>query len=77
MAKKWIQKALKHSKEGSLHRQLGIPKSEKIPKTLLTRIKSAEVGKTIRNPSKTGDRKIKVTPLLKKRAVLAHTLREF
>ncbi|MBX6361115.1 MAG: hypothetical protein IRZ03_13665 [Acidobacterium ailaaui] len=29
MAKKWIQKAIKHP--GALHRQLGVPEGKKIP----------------------------------------------
>ena len=29
MAKKWIQKAIKHP--GALHKQLGVPKGKKIP----------------------------------------------
>ena len=73
---KWIQHALKGHKKGSLHKQLGIPQTKTIPKTLLNRIKSAKVGKTIKNPTKTGKRRIKITGLLKKRAVLAHTLRK-
>lgn len=76
MVKYWIQKSLKKHKRGSLHKQLGVPMDTKIPKALLTRIKNADIGKTIKNPSKTGKRRIKVTGLLKKRAVLAHTLRE-
>jgi len=74
--KLWIQDAVSKHKEGSLHRQLGVPSDRKIPKTLLSRIKSAEIGDKIRNPAKTGKSRIKVTRLLKKRAVLAHTLRE-
>jgi len=73
--KKWIQKALK--KKGALHKQLGIPANAKIPKTLLAKIKSAPIGKTVKNPTKVGKRKFKVTGLLKKRAVLAYTLRKF
>jgi hypothetical protein len=33
MAKKWIQKALKHP--GALHEELGVPKGKKIPKAKL------------------------------------------
>jgi len=73
--KKWIRRAVK--KEGGLSRQLGIPKKERIPTTLLRKIKNAKVGTTITNPTKTGKRRIKVTRLLKKRAVLALTLRKF
>jgi len=76
MAKKlWIQDAVSKHKKGTLHKQLGVPNSKKIPKSLLTKIKHAKIGKTVKNPSKTGKRRVKVTRLLKKRSVLAHTLR--
>jgi len=76
MTKLWIQKATRKHKKGSLHKQLQVPQSKNIPKALLSRIKSAPIGKTVHNPSKTGKRRIKVTDLLKKRVVLAHTLRK-
>lgn len=69
----WIQKAIK--KPGALSRQLGIPVQKNIPISLLKKIRSAKVGSTITNPTKTGKRRIKVTRLLKKRAVLALTLK--
>jgi len=75
MARYWIQSALRRHKRGSLHRQLEVPNSKRIPTGLLEKIKSAEVGTRITNPTKTGKRRIKVTGLLKKRAVVAHTLR--
>ena len=74
--KLWMQEAFAGHKEGSLHRQLGVPQKETIPKTLLTEIKGTPVGETAKNPTKTGKRRVKVTGLLKKRAVLAHTARE-
>ena len=70
----WIQDAIRHP--GALSRQLGIPVEEDIPITLLRKIKNAEIGDVIRNPTKTGKRRITVTSKLKKRAVLALTLRE-
>jgi hypothetical protein len=73
----WIQDALKGHTPGATHRQLGVPLDKKIPKTFLTKIKNTEIGKTIQNPTKTGKRRIKITRLLKQRAVLAHTLRSF
>lgn len=73
----WIKDAIKPKKEGALHTQLGVPKSKTIPKTLLGEIKRTDIGKTVTNPTKTGKRRIKGTRLLKKRAVLAYTLREF
>jgi len=76
MVNYWIQKAVKRERRGKLHRRLGIPVSEKIPVTLLRRIKSAPIGTTIINPTKTGRKRIKVTRLLKKEAVLADTLRK-
>ena len=72
--KRWIQKAIK--KPGALSRQLGIPEEKNIPMTLLNRIAEAPIGSTITNPTKTGKRRIKVTPKLKKRAVLARTLKK-
>jgi hypothetical protein len=77
MARYWIQDAVSKHKKGSLHKQLGVPMNKRIPKRLLSRIKSADIGKTVHNPSRTGKRRVKVTGLLKKRAVLAYTLRRF
>jgi hypothetical protein len=71
----WIQRALRFKKTGATHRMLGIPSGHKLPFTLLERIKSADIGDVIINPTKTGKARIKVTPLLKKRAVLAYTLK--
>lgn len=67
---------MKGHKKGSLHRQLQIPESETIPFTLLRRIASARLGSRIRNPTEKGKRTFIVTPLLKKRAVLALNLKE-
>ncbi len=73
----WIKDALKGHKKGSLHRQLGVPMDKTITKSLLNKIKRTEIGKTVKNPTRTGKRRIKVTRLMKKRSVLAHTLRGF
>ena len=73
MVKKWIQKAV--NKPGTLHRQLDIPKDEKIPMTLLNRIIKAKAGDVIINPTKVGKSKIKVTRLLEERAILARNLK--
>jgi hypothetical protein len=70
----WIQEAIKE--KGALSRQLGIPEKKKIPKRLLKAIVKAKAGQTIRNPAKTGKRRIKVTRLLEKRASLALTLKK-
>jgi len=72
--RKWISKAIK--RPGALSRQLGIPVEENIPVTLLRKIARTPIGETITNPTKKGKRRIKVTRLLKKRAVLALTLKE-
>jgi len=69
----WIQSAIK--KKGALSRELGIPIEKNIPISLLEKIRNAKIGSTITNPTKTGKRRIKVTRLLKKRAVLALTLK--
>ncbi len=75
MVKKFIRKAIK--KPGSLSRQLGIPIKEDIPKTLLDKIIDAKAGDRIRNPTKVGNRTIKVTRLLERRAIFARTLKGF
>lgn len=74
MTEKWIKKAL--GKPGSLHKQLDIPENTKIPASLLKKIKAAEIGETIKNPTKIGKAQYKVTAKLKKRAVMALTLKK-
>ena len=59
----WIQRAIK--RPGALSKQLGIPIKDNIPKTLLEKIAKTPIGKTIRNPTKKGKRRIKVTRKLK------------
>jgi len=54
---------------------LGIPEKDNIPLTLLRKITKTEIGMIIRNPTKRGKRKIKVTRLLKKRAIFALTVK--
>jgi len=73
MVKKWIQEAV--NKPGTLHRQLEIPKEEKIPMTLLNKIIKAKAGDVIINPAKVGKSKIKVTRLLEERTILARNLK--
>ena len=75
MAKKYIKKAT--LKKGALSRQLGIPEKDNIPFTLLEKIRKTEIGKTIKNPTKSGKPEIKVTRKLKRRAVLALTMKRF
>ena len=67
--KMWIQKTGIKRHPGKLHKQLGIPMGKKIPSKLLTDIASADIGTKVRGH--------KVTGLLKKRAVLARSLRKF
>ena len=74
MAKGWIQKAV--NKPGTLHRQLEIPEDKKIPLILLNKIIKAKAGDVITNPSKVGKRRIKVTRLLERRAILARNLKK-
>lgn len=73
MANKWIQKT--GIKKGRLSRQLGIDEKDNIPMTLLNKIISAKAGDTIKNPTKTGKNKIKVTRLIERRAILARNLK--
>mgnify|MGYP001180883221 CR=1 FL=1 len=73
MADKWIQKI--NLKKGTLHRQLGIPLDKKIPISLLNKIVSAKSGDTITNPTSLGKKKIKVTRVLERRAILARNLK--
>jgi hypothetical protein len=73
MTNKWIQKALKGHHKGALHRQLGVPTDENIPLHMLTEIKERPIGSEIRNYKTT--KAIKITRLLKKRALLALNLR--
>jgi hypothetical protein len=70
----WIQKT--GVKKGKLSVQLGIPEKENIPIGLLEKIRHTEIGEKAKNPSLMGRRSYTVTPLLKKRAVLALTLKK-
>ena len=75
MADKFLQKI--KFKRGTLSRQLGIPIKKNIPIILLNKIIRAHAGQTIRNPSRSGKRVIKVTRLLERRAILARNLKNF
>lgn len=74
MQKKFIQEL--DLKRGALKKQLDIPANRKIPFELLMKIQKAKAGETIRNPTATGKRTIKVTRLLEQRVILAMTLRK-
>lgn len=67
--KYFIQSAGIKKHKGALHKQLGVPAGKKIPTKLLTEIAKANLGTHVRGH--------KVTGLLKKRAVLAKTLRKY
>jgi len=78
---KWIKKALSGHKPGALHRHLKLPESEVLPIELLKAIKGSPLGKKLGYlyRGRSGEvihREYTVTPLLKKRAVLAVTLRK-
>jgi hypothetical protein len=73
MVKRWIQKAV--HRPGQLHSDLGVPKDEKIPMSLLNKIVSAKAGDTITNPTSVGKKKIKVTRKIEQRAILARNLK--
>ena len=68
-SKYWIQKTGVKKHRGALHKQLGIEPGDKIPSKFLNDIVRADIGTKVRGH--------KVTGLLKKRAVLAKTLRRF
>jgi len=70
---KWIQKV--GMKKGALSKQLGIPEKEDIPMTLLNTIVAATPGDTIKNPTKTGKPKYKVTRLMERRSILARNFK--
>lgn len=65
----WIKKTTKQHKKGSLHKMLGVSQSDPIPYTFLEKIRKTPIGETIINPVKTGKDTIKVTKLVKQRAV--------
>lgn len=71
--KRFIKKAV--TRKGALRIQLNIPKDRNIPMPLLDRIINSKPGVIVNNPTRTGNRKIKVTRLLKKRAVLGRNLK--
>ena len=71
----WIGGAIK--RKGALHRQLGIPQETKIPRTLLKTILKADTGDVVRNPTKTGRRRYRVTTLMQERVNPALTLGRF
>jgi len=73
--KLWIQEAIHKGRKGALSRQLDIPEKDNIPVALLRVIKYADIGEMVHNPTSKGKKWIKVTRLLKRRAVMAMTLK--
>ena len=71
---RWIQRAI--HRPGKLHSDLGIPKAEKIPMSLLNAIVKAKAGQTIKNPTRVGKKKILVTRKIEQRAILARNLKK-
>jgi hypothetical protein len=65
--------AFAHSGRGLFHKQLGIPKTVKIPEAWLRVIVKTTIGNRAYNPTGFGDRWIRVTPLVKYRATLLLT----
>lgn len=62
----WMREAM-GMKPGALHRQLGIPKDKKIPVTLMRRILKADTGDVVKNPTRVGRRRYRVTTLMQRR----------
>lgn len=75
--KQWIQSAIRKGRKGALSRQLGIPVKENIPITWLRVISRTMIGSYAYNPTTLGKGNVKVTRLLKRRAVRALTLKEW
>lgn len=69
----WIQEA--KPKKGALSAQLGIAQKDNIPMTLLNKIIKAKPGDIVKNPTMVGKKKIKVTRLLERRAILARNFK--
>jgi len=69
--KKWIKGVVEPREKGLFHKQLGIPTSERIPKKLVQKIVRTPIGQKCRNPTKAGNRSLKVTRLMKQRANFA------
>jgi hypothetical protein len=65
----WMQDAFKRAGKGVFHKQLGVSTTEKIPLTFLQAIVDTPLGSIAHNPTTTGNKMVKVTPLMKKRAV--------
>lgn len=67
--KNWMKKAFKNAGKGLFHHQLGVPVHEKIPMTLLRKIVKTPINGFVKNPTGVGNEWIKVTRLMKRRAI--------
>ncbi len=67
----WMKDAFKKASKGAhlFKNQLGIPPSEKVPLTFLQAIVDTKIGMMAHNPTSMGHKMVKVTALIKKRAV--------
>lgn len=72
----WVGQAMSR-KPGALHRQLGIARDTKIPKTLLRTILDADTGDVVKNPTKVGKPRYRVTTLMQRRVNPVLTARRF
>ena len=68
---KWVQKV--KMKEGGLRDQLNVPKGRTIPPGVLNNIAEGNIGTHVQYRGKS----VKITPKLKKRAVLARTMKSW
>lgn len=58
-------------KKGALSKQVEIPEKKDIPLTLLRKIVKTKTNEKLKNPTKSGKKRMKATRLLKKRAQFA------
>lgn len=58
----------------SLKALLDVPEEKKIPKTFLRKIKNAELGSMVENPTQTGRSRVKVTRKLKQKVMAVWNL---
>jgi hypothetical protein len=69
MAKSGWMKGVFANSHGLFHRQLGIPRGEKIPEAWLRVIVKTKIMGWAKNPTDIGNRGVRVTHLVKERAV--------
>lgn len=72
----WIRRAIR--RPSALHRMMGVPATQRLSRVYVDRIASARLGTTVRRPpGAAGKAALRVTRLLKQRAVLARTLERY